>query len=222
MSGPDEIKAREIEDNTEEHEDIESYFENRSRRPSGRRTSGGRPSSGRDLLSLLLTFVITVLVVLLVRQYALQHNTVVGTSMLPALEDGDMVLVEKLSRLFEDGLKRGAIVTAEKEHEADSSADGFIIKRIIGLPGEHIQIRDGQVLVDGFVLSEPYLAEGVITEARPGLYADIKLGPDQYYLLGDNRSSSRDSRDTGPYEHSQIEGTLILRFYPFRKIGKPQ
>ncbi len=174
-------------------------------------------------LSFLLTLAICFVLVFLITQFVLQHNTVIGSSMMPTLEDKDEVFVEKLSRHFPSGLKRGDIVTADAYRDDGSPGDEIIIiKRVVGLPGEKVTIREGQVFIDDRQLIEPYLPEEVLTSEHAMAYSNVLLGEDEYYLLGDNRMSSRDSRDIGPVKRSEIEGKLLLRFYPLEKFGKPK
>ena len=174
-------------------------------------------------LSFLLTLAICFGLVFLITQFVLQHNTVIGSSMVPTLEDKDEVFVEKLSRHFPSGLKRGDIVTADAYRDDGSTGDEIIIiKRVVGLPGEKVTIREGQVFIDDRQLVEPYLPEGVLTSEHVMVYSNVQLGEDEFYLLGDNRMSSRDSRDIGPVKLSEIEGKLLLRFYPLEKFGKPK
>lgn len=205
-----------------ETESLEAYFESLRRRSPKRVKQENRGSVGRRLFSLFLTFLLTVIFVLLVRQYVLQHNTVIGSSMKPTLEDRDEIFVEKLSKLFPAGLKRGAIVTADTHSRTVNGDTEYVIKRIIGLPGEQVTIKEGKVLIDGQSLDEPYLDDWTLTDGRQADYADLVLGQDEYYLLGDNRSSSRDSRDVGPFHREDIVGCLILRFFPFDRMGKPK
>ena len=174
-------------------------------------------------MSFLLTLAICFVLVFLITQFVLQHNTVIGASMMPTLEDKDEVFVEKLSRHFPSGLKRGDIVTADAYRDDGSPGDEIIIiKRVVGLPGEKVTIREGQVFIDDRQLIEPYLPEEVLTSEHAMAYSNVLLGEDEYYLLGDNRMSSRDSRDIGPVKRSEIEGKLLLRFYPLEKFGKPK
>lgn len=205
------------------HESLEAYFAARVDKTVRKTRPTSPETMGRKLLSLLLTFAITLAVVLLVRQFVVQHNTVVGSSMAPTLENQDGIFVEKLSRLFSSGLKRGDIVTANaRGGNAGHKQKDYVIKRIVGLPGEEVSIREGRVWINGEVLDETYLPNWVLTESRTEAYANLVLGPEDYYLLGDNRSASRDSRDVGPFKRQDIVGCLILRFYPFERIGKPR
>ncbi len=199
---------------------LEDYFSSKA--------SAGKPAKDRPKRSLVrrvLEFIVTVAIgvalALLLTRFVIQRNTVIGSSMVPTLSDRDEVFVEKISRLFESGLKRGDIVTADMHEKTPKGDEVIIIKRVIGLPGERITIKEGGVYIDGVLLEEPYLAEGVRTAPHNAVYADVTLGKDQYFLLGDNRTNSRDSRDIGPVARSEIEGKLILRLYPFSKFGKP-
>ena len=206
----------------DESQSLESYFEGlglKTRKESRRKDP--RPA-WRRLLSLVLTFVLTVLLVLLIRQYVLQHNTVIGSSMVPALEDKDEIFIEKLSRLFPSGLKRGDIVTADTRSNLEQGGREYVIKRIVGLPGERITISEGYVRIDGQRLDEPYLDDWTLTDGRTLAYADLQLGEGQYYLLGDNRPNSRASRDLGPFEPVDIVGRLMLRLFPLDRMGKPK
>ncbi|NLB27584.1 MAG: signal peptidase I, partial [Clostridiaceae bacterium] len=168
----------------------------------------------RRLLRFALTLAICFILVYVITQFVLQRNTVIGSSMSPTLEDRDEVFVEKITRLFPSGLRRGDIVTADSFRDLTNNHEIMIIKRIIGLPGERITIRGGFVFIDGQQLDEPYLEEGMMTSEHSGVYADILLGDNEYYLLGDNRMNSRDSRDVGPFHEEDIVGSLILRFFP--------
>ncbi|HZK28669.1 MAG TPA: signal peptidase I [Clostridia bacterium] len=209
-----------IEEDSAKHTTIESYFG----ADPGRSTGGGdtpKKSLARRIAGFLTTLAICLILVLLITQFVVQRNTVIGRSMVPTLEDRDEIFVEKISRLFATGLKRGDIVTADTVKNATGD-EIIIIKRVIGLPGERVTIREGYVFIDDERLEEPYLVEGILTAEHALKHADVRLGPEEYYLLGDNRRDSRDSRDIGPVTRSEIEGKLLVRFYPFDKIGVPR
>ncbi len=182
----------------------------------------GKEPFWRRLLRFVLTLAFCFVLVYAITQFVFQRNTVIGSSMFPTLEDKDEVFVEKISRLFPSGLKRGDIVTADSFRDSEDQREIMIIKRIIGLPGEQITILGGFVYIDGLQLDEPYLEEGMMTSEHMGEYADILLGDKEYYLLGDNRMNSRDSRDVGPVTLGEIEGKLFFRFLPLDRIGKPK
>lgn len=94
------------------------------------------------------------------------------------------------------------------------------IKRVIGLPGEHVQIKEGNVYIDGKKLEEKYLPEGLVTDMRSGLVNDFTVPEGTYFLLGDNRPESTDSRFFGCIPYERIESVVAFRFWPFNLFGK--
>lgn len=144
---------------------------------------------------------------------------VAGESMLPALEAGDWLLVRLHPTA--DSLEAGAIALAR------DPAGRLLLKRVIGLPGETVELRDGRVHVDGRALDEPY-ARGE-TDPASEFRTLTRLDHDAYYLLGDNRRASTDSRDHGPFRldpppgppgTAAIEGVAVLRYWPLRRLGR--
>lgn len=93
------------------------------------------------------------------------------------------------------------------------------IKRVIGLPGEHVQIKEGSVYINGEKLQEDYLQSYVVTDALGGLYVDLIVPDNTVYVLGDNRGGSTDSRRFGCVPVEKIESKAVLRFWPFNKFG---
>lgn len=94
------------------------------------------------------------------------------------------------------------------------------IKRVIGLPGEHVKIEDGYVYINGQKLEEDYLQEGVITDSLQGVFSDITVPEGYIFAMGDNRSKSTDCRRFGCIPIEKIEGKVVLRFWPFDVFGK--
>lgn len=94
------------------------------------------------------------------------------------------------------------------------------IKRVIGLPGEHIEIKDNKVYINGEELKEDYLAEGVTTTSVSGAYIDIIVPEGCIYVLGDNRENSTDSRRFGCIPIERVESKVLIRFWPLNKFGK--
>ena len=142
------------------------------------------------------------------------RTEVIGTSMTPTLQDGDNLIVEKVTYYFRDPQRYDIIVFPYPE---DPSR--HYIKRIIGLPGETVQIIDGYVYINGELLDEHY-GNAVMNNA--GIAAEpITLGEDEYFVLGDNRNNSEDSRyaAVGNIKRSQIDGRAWLRIWPFSDIG---
>lgn len=154
--------------------------------------------------------------------FVVQRNDVYGYSMEPTLYDGDAVFVEMISK-YTNSYKRGEIVTVNATGMEGYSKQEKLIKRIIGRPGDTITIKDGQVYLNGALLDEPYLAEGTKTyvsaDGTAKGYDNVVLGPDQYFIMGDNRGASLDSRVIGPVTVDRIKAHVILRIYPFDKVG---
>jgi len=174
----------------------------------------------KHFLKSILNFSIYILVVLvltlLVVRYVGQRTVVMGHSMEPTLSDQDNLLVDKLSYRLHDP-KRFDVVVFPYQY-ADKT---YFIKRIIGLPGETVRIDDtGSIYINDELLMEAYGKE-VIED--PGLARDgITLGADEYFVLGDNRNDSSDSRfvSVGNIKGSQIIGKAFLRIYPFSAFGR--
>lgn len=155
---------------------------------------------------LLLTFVLL--------NYVGQRVAVDGSSMVPALEDGDQLLVDKLSYQISDPERFDIVIFALKD-----DPDRYYIKRVIGLPGETVQITEGVIYIDGEVLEEDY-GLAVIADAKRA-EEPITLGDDEYFVLGDNRNNSKDSRsdEVGNVSRSQIMGKAVFRIWPFSSFG---
>jgi signal peptidase I len=118
-----------------------------------------------------------------------------GKSMEPNLNDGQTVEAESIEDL--SSLQRGDIIIFEWEENS-------LLKRLVGLPGETIEIRQGSIIINGEVYNEPYDVIPPEYEREP-----IKLGQDEYYVLGDNRNDSRDSHNFGPITGEMIKGRVI-------------
>lgn len=168
----------------------------------------------RELISMLLYMALVLGVTFFVITFVGQRTYVSGDSMLNTLEDGDNLIVDKLTYRFSDP-KRFDIIVFPFEYAKDT----YYIKRIIGLPGETVQIADGKIYIDGELLRESYGRE-VMKDA--GLAeTPITLGEDEYFVLGDNRNASSDSRDpsVGVIHRDRIIGRAWVRIWPLRKFG---
>ncbi|MCR4328143.1 MAG: signal peptidase I [Patescibacteria group bacterium] len=153
--------------------------------------------------------------VFLVRTFLVQPFVVSGSSMIPNFENGDYLLVDELTYHFRSP-ERGEVVVFKYN---DGSATYFI-KRIIGLPGEQVSIKNNEINVmlpnEGGVvpISEPYLSSGVVT----GGDAEYTLGSDEYFVMGDNRSFSFDSRSWGPLSADNLVGIARIRLWPLSQL----
>jgi signal peptidase I len=153
-------------------------------------------------------------VVLFVAMRAVFQSTkVISSSMVPTLQVGQYLLVNKLAYRIGD-ISRGDIAVFRSPQDPEL----ILIKRVIGLPGEEIYIVDGQVLVNGQPLAEPYLAAPMGRAA----WGPFVLGPDEYLMLGDNRDNSNDSRYFGPVSRSAIIGKAWFSIWPPGGLGTPQ
>lgn len=163
----------------------------------------------------ILTFIVlAVLIVVPIRVFVAQPFVVEGASMHPTFESGDYLIVDQLTYRFEDP-KRGDVIVFRYPNKPSI----FYIKRIIGLPGETVTIERGNATitrVDGttLVLPEPYVVQEDATYDLT-----TTLGPDQYFVMGDNRPKSSDSRIWGPLPKNDIMGRAFFRLLPPGKMG---
>jgi len=165
-----------------------------------------------SLLGIIQTVAIAVVAVFLVRTFIAQPFLVSGASMEPTFENGDYLLVDELAYRFRDPV-RGEVIVFRYPGDHHS----FYIKRIIGLPGERVAIKNGQVEVfqrgEEKVLSEPYLAP----LARTGDF-EVTLGDGEFFMMGDNRNFSFDSRSWGPLVRTDVMGLVRFRLWPLATV----
>ena len=169
----------------------------------------------RELGGWVLYILIIIGLTYLIITFVGQRTRVSGSSMETTLSDGDNLIVDKLSYRFWEP-KRYDIIVFPYQHEENT----FYIKRIIGLPGETVQVVDGYTYVDGEILSSDVYGAEVMDS--PGIAATpIQLGEDEYFVLGDNRNHSSDSRDAsvGVLKRENLIGKAWVRIYPFDSLG---
>jgi signal peptidase I len=173
-----------------------------------------QPGMGRRLVrflrDVLETFLPALLIALLINVFVGQATRVEGQSMEPNLHTDQRLVVEKVSYRFH-GPQRFDIVVLR----LPSQGEELLIKRVIGLPGETVEIKNGHVYINGQQLDEPFTAE----ETRPGRYAKVTVPPLHVYVLGDNRSRSNDSRSFGPVPIENIVGRAWLSYWPPQNLG---
>ena len=171
------------------------------------------------MLRTTLGYILYILVIIgltwMIVTFVGQRTRVSGQSMETTLQDGDNLIVDKISYRFHDPSRYDIIVFPYKYEE-----NTFYIKRIIGLPGETVQVKDGYTYINGKKLTSDIYGREVMDE--PGIAEEpIKLGSDEYFVLGDNRNHSQDSRDpyVGVLKRSDLMGRAFVRIYPLNKFG---
>ena len=173
----------------------------------------------KDFMSEVGQWTIMILAVVMLAysivKFGMQSVTMIGQSMDPVLTNQDVVLIDKRAYTFKDP-KRYDIVAFKLKDDTESY---FNIKRIIALPGETIQIKNGHIFINGDVLNDMPFDDLIMTE---GLAIDeIKLGEDEYFLMGDNCNNSEDSRyvNIGNISKKEINGKVVFRISPRSEIG---
>lgn len=174
------------------------------------------PSSAAQSTSVLSRWLRDILISLGVSVFFIiflyQPVKVEGTSMMPALEDQERVFINKFVYRLEP-IQRGDVVVFRYPRDTSKS----YIKRVIALPGDRIRIDEGVLHVNGRQVDEPYV---------PSMYEDVRsypetvVPPNSYFVLGDHRNLSNDSRDFGPVDHGFIYGKAVFGYWPVAKMGK--
>ena len=182
---------------------------------AGEQQEAPKKSMGREVLEMVVYILIVAALTWLLVTFVGQRTVVSGRSMNPTLENGDNLITDKISYRFSDP-KRYDIVVFPFE---DENGKRNFIKRIIGLPGETVQIKDGEVYINGELLGETYGKEKMDYAGRAS--EPITLGDDEYFVLGDNRNNSEDSRhaSVGNVKRSYIEGKVWLIVSPKDHFG---
>jgi len=169
----------------------------------------------KGVLEWVIYVVVLVILCWLIITFVGQRTEVFGESMEPTLQDGDNLIVDKISYHFRDP-KRYEIIVFPYDYQEKV----YYIKRIIGLPGETVQVIDGYVYIDGELPESEIYGKEVMYDA--GIAEEpIELGEDEYFVLGDNRNHSADSRDpkVGVLKREDLIGRAWIRIYPFNKMG---
>ncbi len=170
----------------------------------------------RILQENLTLIAIALCLAFLIRTFVAEPRYIPSDSMLPTLHTGDRLVVEKISYRFHPP-HFGDIVVFQPPEELQSrgyTQDQAFIKRIIGRPGEIIEVADGKVYLNGHPLQEDYIAEPPDQPFPP-----VKVPEDKFFVMGDNRNDSNDSRYWGFLPRKNIIGHAVFRFWPFNRIG---
>jgi len=161
--------------------------------------------------SVVVDFAIGVVLWLLITTFVGQGRQIPSPSMLPTIQVGDRVWTDKLVLRF-DEIRRGDLVVFDPPPALQSRYP--FIKRVIGLPGETIEVRDGKVWINGEPLAEPYVAEPMQYEWGP-----VEIPEGHYVVMGDNRNYSNDSHEWGFLPRERITARAVFRFWPLSRFG---
>ncbi len=195
---------------------------NEEERPSEVR----KPSRLKYVIEGLIYIALIVVCVYVVPKYVIQRTVVSGESMEDTLHDAESLLIDKISYRFTDPKRYDIIVFYPKGRDVDE----YYVKRIYGLPGETIQIKGNDIFINGEKIDDPYAKDSMSTGGIAN--EPYTLGKDEYFVLGDHRSVSQDSRcftpetsndknEPGPVKFENISGKVILRIWPLSKFGVP-
>lgn len=170
--------------------------------------------------SLLIWIISIIIIVKLVQAFLVQPFIVDGGSMLPTYHSDEFLLVDKLSYEIHKPERGDVMIFKLYENNSNPYEGKHLIKRVIGLPGERIVVYNGITTIynkqnpNGFVVDEPYV---IYKDTHKNV--DIQLDDNHYFMMGDNRAQSYDSRDWGPLDKTNIKGQVLFRIYPFKVAG---
>lgn len=227
----EEKKKEKSKKNTAESENIDAVAENENIEKDDAQEDSGKKKKKRssakkkrkpedvnivkELLSLIIYIGIVVLLCYLIINFVGCRSKVDGGSMNPTLSNGDSLWVDKLSYTFGNPKRFDVIIFNYNE-------DTTYVKRIIGLPGETVRIdQDGNIFINEQLLKEDYGKEKILPTNLGRANQPVLLGEDEYFVLGDNRNNSSDSRwaDVGNVQREDIVGKVVARIYPLSGLG---
>ena len=197
-----------------------------------------------EILEWGVALLVAVFIALLIRYFIFTPTMVMQTSMYPTLKEGERLYLSRMIRNFDQMPERGDIITFEQPdafpaegtvtayyNKHEGVVDNFVryfleigkrsfIKRVIALPGEHIEIASGKVYINGEILEEDYLVDGLETTNLDGEYYNLTVPEGYIFVMGDNRDGSQDSRAFGCIPFDKIEGKVLFRMWPLSEFGQ--
>lgn len=197
----------------------------------------------KEVLEWVYCIIIAIVIALLIRYFVGTPTVVKHSSMFPTLKQNQRLILNRLPRTFNEMPKRGDIITFEAPNNSvakgvkavyDKEINGWFekfsyyvlefnkmsyIKRVIALPGEHVEIKEGKIYINGEELEEDYLQENVITEAKSPYLTDFIVPEGYIFAVGDNRMYSSDCREFGCIPIEKIESKVWIRFWPLNLFG---
>ncbi len=190
--------------------DYEYEYEYENENLNRRNRNNKKKQKRGELFSWVVTILSALVIAFLIKSFIFNATTVEGTSMYPNLHNGDKLISNRVTLFFNDHERGDVIVFATPVAKGDD-----YIKRVLGVPGETIDLVDGHFYIDGKFYEETYLPADTYTLNNVGSHWE--LGSDQYFVVGDNRTpgGSNDSRSFGPIDKSAIKGITSWRYFPF-------
>ena len=178
-------------------------------------------SVGNFILEFVQSIVLALSVFVLLYLFVAQPNEVKGSSMVPNFTNGEYLLTDKLTYQFREPVRGDVVVFKAPASEPCAVDECEYIKRIIGVPGDRVMVKEGKVYLNGELLNQNFLPADYVTD--PGSFAQEGVEvtvPEGYYLpFGDNRSYSRDGREFGPIKRNLILGRAFFKYFPLSSIG---
>ncbi len=171
-------------------------------------------SIGKAIYSLIETILVALVLAIVLYLFIMTPHEVVGNSMHPTYKNGEFLMANKITYKISKP-ERGDVIIFKFSDTQD------FIKRVIGIPGDEVMIKDGKIYINGDLLDEAdYLDSSVITNGGSYLHEGqtITVGSDEYFVCGDNRTNSSDSREFGPIKISAIKGKAWIVYYPFSEF----
>jgi len=180
-----------------------------------------RGSIGGFILDFIQSIVLALAVFVLLYLFVAQPNEVKGSSMYPNFIDKEFLLTEKISYYFGDPQRGDVVIFKAPSTESCAAEECEYIKRIIGLPGDRVMVKEGQVYLNGVLLDQIFLSDDVFT--TEGQYSqegvETIIPNDEYLCFGDNREHSRDGREFGPIKKDLIIGKAFFKYWPVSSVG---
>ncbi len=173
-----------------------------------------------NIVGYIKTLVLAIILALVIKLYIVSPTLVFGQSMQPSFDTWNLLLVDVFLYKLIKGPERGDVVIVKSPWDNDK----LLLKRIVALPNESIEIKNGHIVIynencsNGILIDEEYISESNKIDSRYNL-AKLKLNNNEYFVLGDNRKNSADSRIFGPIQKNDIVGRALMRLFPFTKLS---
>lgn len=164
----------------------------------------------QEIKEWIITILIALVLVVIIRMFILDSRIVPTTSMVPTIKPGDRLFVEKITHRF-SGLERGEVIVFKPP--AQSGLKDDLIKRLIALPGDTVEIKDGKLFLNGEVQTEDYLAEPLKYNMP-----EITVPENKLFMLGDNRNRSYDSHEWGFVDIQNVKGKAFITYWPLNRM----